>query len=265
MSEKPVALLSVVILACTMPVWAQAPAPTLKSPTPLTIIYAERASSDRDGPGQGMETHRLLAVRADGAQAQRVLPSGRNYSGYEIRMVELPAERKIVRVIDALRLTSTEYYPEQAANWRRQVRVNALCTPGPQLGSPAQLIGEETILGYRTLHYLDRFAGEGTSEEWLAPDLDCRPLKVALRLPNWGGQTTYNTKQALEVKLGEPDPREFALSLVYTETAPSGLMQGTHRALKGEAMTDSQLWRTGSILDKKYQESQQFKPTASQP
>ncbi len=111
-----------------------------------------------------------------------------------------------------------------------------MVTPGctSQYDSPRSLLGEEDILGYRTLHYwiAPKSGPDGSSIErhvWLAPDLGCYELmNTVYRYVN-GKIAVVFDKTPGTVVAGEPDPTLFAVPVTYNEVKPSELMTSIQR------------------------------------
>ena len=72
-------------------------------------------------------------------------------------------------------------------------------------------------------------------EEWLAPGLDCLPLRVSATLQDSNGSVIgRDVEDVSSVRLGEPDGSLFEVPSQLTERSPSQVM-AAEKAARGEA------------------------------
>ncbi len=102
--------------------------------------------------------------------------------------------------------------------YRRSVKGDDTCNSGIlHFGTDFRMEGTTTVAGVRVIKWF-RPLEKGSEEEYLAPSLDCVPLKVyrlqrnALWLP-----TFIQSQEASSVEFGEPNPELFKLPSAYRE------------------------------------------------
>jgi hypothetical protein len=113
--------------------------------TPLTVNYQEVV---RAGANVILEKHSQVAVRSDGAVANRSLPSGKHNTGQEAWNVRLPKEGKYVVVVDVIRAASTFYFDARNAGKAALVSVSPGCQEHLPEGVDTRVLGEANMLGY---------------------------------------------------------------------------------------------------------------------
>lgn len=210
------------------------------------------------------ELHKLIAVRSDGTRVERVVPGGNRFSGHEVRVLILPAERKQVVISDSIRAVSTFYLSPSAADARKRFHASEQCRE--KAGDQAEFLGEVTLHDVLTFHYgRDKKAGVFQHEEWYAPALGCYQLASTYREIGGKGEAgRFFETSTVSLKLGEPDASLFAVPLEYREMPPSQsereLIEFTRGTPFGSRPADANLNRRFDRMDKHYQESQALKP-----
>jgi len=86
-------------------------------------------------------------------------------------------------------------------------------------GTQFFLRGTDTVAGVPVIRWSGANASGGYTEVFLAPSLDCRPLKTRTVYRKFGIlMTSTNTTEAVSVELGEPKPELFAVPTGYRES-----------------------------------------------
>ncbi len=89
------------------------------------------------------------------------------------------------------------------------------CPSGVDLTKLPQLA---PILGLRILYYANTDSMGDMEEKWIAPDLDCLPMKNIDTSPQHGG--AHNVEVATSIRIGEPDEDLKTAPPSYTERTP---------------------------------------------
>ncbi len=88
-----------------------------------------------------------------------------------------------------------------------------------QWGTTFFLRGQDTVAGVPVIRWTGANPGGGYTEVYLAPSVDCRPLKTYTVYRKLGIIPTFiNSTEATSVELGAPKPELFALPTGYHET-----------------------------------------------
>ncbi len=103
------------------------------------------------------------------------------------------------------------------------------CPSGVDLSKLSQLA---PILGVRILYYSNTDASGDTEERWMAPDLNCLPLKKIDTSRQHGG--AHNVLVATSIKIGEPAEDLKAAPPGYTERTPEQVEEMHIAATGGE-------------------------------
>lgn len=93
------------------------------------------------------------------------------------------------------------------------------CRPGE-----AGAGGTGVILGFPTIkqtHRVEAGFRSAVQESWVAPALNCLPLRVVTDVVDNGRPKAHIVEEAVSVTLGDPDPSLFAVPDGYTERSPS--------------------------------------------
>lgn len=211
------------------------------------------------------EFERGMAIRSDGSKANWSLKTGKNNSGLEARNTLLTGQRKFVLITDAIRAVSTFYQePFTSANF---VRPPASCKDAH--GESFQFVSKaDAILGFETLLFESRDPFQGlnrTQRVWLAPALDCRPLRFLSESFDEHGEVTASFERVtLSVETGEPAKELFLIPEDYQEMPPSqaqrGLLEYRDGVPFGTRKSHKGLLPGMDRVDAKYFESQKLKP-----
>jgi len=237
----------------------QQPTRTERQVTPLTIVERELAN-------ETVEADRITFIRSDGAKAVRSLTTGKHNTGSEARNVLLPKERKYVVIADRAGMISTFYLGPEIEQKAGKVASSEQCLATIE---GARMVGTESILGFPVNKFeMVRPVVRGTGHKeqyWLAPSLDCRPLRfIEEAVDETGNIIKKFQRTALSVRIGEPDDQEFRIPEGYREAPPSeasrSLREIRLRRPLGNDPSDARLLSAMDRMDKKYNESRQYKP-----
>lgn len=129
---------------------------------------------------ESAERHKLIAVRADGAKAEQIVPGGNVFDGWEARAVTFPAQRMHLVIADKVKMLSTFYFSGDAAHLASHSTYSADCAK--ETNPKARMTDKVNILGVQAYHYQIPSAREEVIEEqWLVPILGCIPIQAAYR------------------------------------------------------------------------------------
>jgi hypothetical protein len=179
----------------------------IRSETPTTKVPVKLMSFD--------------AQRADGARANGDYDapnSPANIQHLHSRFVVLPSVGERVSVDDTSRTRITMYTKSVAG----QPVPDPTCGFGriPATLKP-KLKAKEIVLGFATI-VVETDDGPLLTTTWKAPDLDCAVIKMTEdRRDEQGTVTGHFELQALQIKLGPPDPKFFDIPREYVEMSPS--------------------------------------------
>lgn len=209
-----------------------------KGRTPFTALKVTKLY-DPNGIHRDTEIY-LYAVRSDGSNVLVKQMAGNQLQGTKT-ITDVILKRKIT--VDPL-TESTTTYPIRSDDYLlRFTRRPARCTddPNPERG---------TILGYEVVKVTRRIedANIVTIEEWVAPALDCYPLRsvTSLRAKD-GTPGPRNEHEVVVVIPGEPEASLFEVPSNYTERSPSQVMSEWARRRGVQAVSPA-----ASALDEAY-------------
>jgi len=167
----------------------------------------------------------LQAVRSDGSKLQ-------------IRRISLPngqvAEQKALLDLSASKEVYTDGLTESVTTSGISARSAEALRRKPahcgRVSNPARA----TLLGYEVVKVEKELPGPPgelrRAELWLAPALDCFPLKDTLFVGRPGGEVAAtNFREVISVALGEPDPSLFEVPVHYVERSPSEVLREFQR------------------------------------
>ena len=166
------------------------------------------------------ERHFFYAVRSDGSYARgdyTELPNGRML----IRSggVTLVPDKKMIGFTERTRSKTTFHLKEEQIIKPYARFTDPTCAEHPLDPRSFQVVGEDSILGFRVFHL--RAATEG-GEYWRAPDLDCYALRTRVEFLRPDGTVSdYSEENAISVAVGEPPPELFEVPGNYVEKTPS--------------------------------------------
>lgn len=203
------------------------------------------------GHGEAQQTA-VEGFRADGSYAVWVrtyLPDASSaQSTLEMRSVESPVTRSISLIYPQVKSRTTFQMSERYAAF--------MTTPVSCESLWDRLAGhmESTeYLGFRVLkHIVEPSKNEPNRdwllERWMAPDLNCHPLRVVIwDIAADGSRKPRSVREAASVVLGEPDPKLFEIPADYAERPPS-------EAEREMAIRTSQPWAQPSHFSQRLSE-----------
>lgn len=195
---------------------SQQAAPADSNVSAYTIVYSERIYNSALPPdGKLTRGVYINAVRQDGSWLRW---SEDRYDGINAvssqRRIHLASGVRI-ETDEAQHLKSTVLL--QSSPFLNRRDPTASCRVVRRDGTvdlTEQVVGQEKVMGYQTV----KLRGRGIS--WLAPSVGCAELRHRTFFP--GG--AFNEQTAMDVLIGEPDPRLFRAD-GYTEVLPSVLFK----------------------------------------
>jgi hypothetical protein len=207
---------------------AALPAPAQPCRTPLGIpcytIRLETSERQIFHPGRRNISHftetATVAVRRDGSfvrfsagQHLSVFLRGSTDTGPVSTLYLAPLDRVVA--VDHWRHTASFRAPSvwQDRPWRRSADGDSECATGIRhFGGDFKRAGSSTVAGVPVVRWTRKIAQDGDQDVYLAPSLDCYPLKTYASIRNrWFLPIYTESVEAVQVKLGEPDPALFAL------------------------------------------------------
>ena len=131
------------------------------------------------------------------------------------------------------------------------------------LSSPAQCTAvvpgrQETIMGFQSVQQNERTTAGSrviTSQRWVAPALNCLPLRSITDIADDGELKAHIVEQASSIQLTPPDASLFSIPVNYTERAPSQVFAEAARR-RGQPCTTCTS-AASQQLDMAYQNRQQ--------
>jgi hypothetical protein len=162
----------------------------------------------------------IVAVRRDGSfvrfsqgQHLSVFLRGSTDTGPVSTLYLAPLDRVVS--IDHWRHTAAFHPPRtwQDRPWRRSTDGDSECASGIRhFGADFKRVGGAWVAGIPVVRWTRKIAQDGDQDVYLAPSLDCYPLKTYATIRNrWLIPIYTESVGAVWVKLGEPDPALFAL------------------------------------------------------
>jgi len=208
-------------------------------PVPFTAEVLERRL-DATGTEKYRETS-LSAMRGDGTTIRiihRTFPDGKTYEFKTI--IDVVHSTRIV--LDQATESRTTY---PLSNRSVQLLVNSTAYCGLNLDTERM-----TTAGYEALRQ-DNSTKKLTAVRWLAPALNCFPLKETTQ-----SATSTNSREVTSVRLGEPDATLFVIPDNYTERTPSQVFNEFVRRFPGRQLPPVE---TTTALDDAYANHQKFR------
>jgi hypothetical protein len=172
---------------------------------------------------QRFRTDRLSAVRGDGSALsiinsdQFTLTGGRQIGKTQVSMYLAPTDQLIVIDHDEKLISIREAGMGHQPPYRLSADGDSDCAKGIQhFGTQYHLAGQETIAGIPVVKWT-----AGDDELYLAPSLDCNPLKITrIRRNSWHLPIFFDSLEALSVEFGEPRPELFLIPKGYRAVEP---------------------------------------------
>ena len=191
----------------------------------------------------------IYAVRGDGSTVEAQSEELPNHEWVTVRSVVDLAARKRTSVSPETESIST--YALSDAALAHYQRPDTSCSA--QSSAP-----HATILGYDTVQVHSEITHPPgivlKSDRWLAPALDCYPLRVRSFFGSTGGPPSPNFREVVAVMEGEPSPALFAIPEGYTERSPSEANAEYMKRFPGKTQFPES---TGRKLDEIYERTHQ--------
>ncbi len=195
--------------------------------TEVTVVLDQRMNRYPTGEA-AKSSKRMVAVRADGSHVEAGLFDAPDGAQYSIRRVSDASLNRRTTVDESTGSVTT--YPLAPGV--------AVLDGKPDRSACIGLFGAErsAILGYEVVKVVKSFTLPGAPERrivtWMAPALDCLPLKATtyMGLPE-GNETSVAVfeREATDIFLGSPDPVLFEIPADFTERRPSDAAQERSR------------------------------------
>jgi hypothetical protein len=217
--------------------------------TPGVVAFTatvETKMYDRSGAFKSMDVT-VDAVREDGAHV--FLRESINGSPVGVKSVTDPNSATRIVVDPATESLTTYHLSKEEVSQLRNI--------------PVDCIGAEhnSILGfdvYKSTTTTSDEVGQLQVESWLAPALNCYPLRNVAILAKKDGSKRRNESQAISVTKGTPDANLFNIPVSYAERPPSQVLAEAARR-KNSGQTPNAEW-SSKIEDQVYSEHQGAKP-----
>ncbi len=178
----------------------------------LTITGVTRMAGSS---GEELSFLTVFASRADGSSVDLRLMGDGKMAGNKA-IFDLTRGQRVV--VDPLSESTTTYAlaPPEIS----RLRLNASSCVGIGGSERGEILGVEVV----KIERRPPPSGNGNREEieeWLAPSLNCYPLRRTATLYNSGRRLAVTTQEATSITLGEPDEELFAVPAGYAERTPS--------------------------------------------
>ncbi len=190
-------------------------------------------------PGKGIPVRteiRTIAVRGDGSRSElfhRRDPSGNGKVLYIKKITDVPGVRRVV--VEPRSESITTYPLHEQAIRSLAVKLVTECegeAAGELLGLPVTVA--ETTLGPEDLGPGPGLVDEIRTRAWLAPRLNCFPLRRETRFFKDGQEKQLKFESVLAFTEGEPDFWFFEIPAGYVERPPSAAMAEAARRYPNE-------------------------------
>jgi hypothetical protein len=178
-----------------------------------------------------------------------------------VRDITVPTEGLSVVVSDLTGTKFTLFGPPNKAPGDRAIDGTCASSAPPD----GRRVGEEDILGLRTVHYQrgrehDAMGNAVDFEMWLAPDLRCRPLKETSVRTAPGGEITGRFERvAVKIDIAEPDAALFRVPESYREVKPSEQYRAIFEATNPNAKMPERVAKTMETMDRRYEAAQVYR------
>jgi hypothetical protein len=166
-------------------------------------------ASRSDGSQVGAIVQVYTVNFKDGRQTRPGI-SGIFFSGSR-EIVRLHHEKKVFTRRESLIWSDFPY--------RRSVNGDSTCASGiKHFGTHFHYIGEDTFLGLKVHRWSGGYGEGGSWDVYLAPRLDCQPLKYKMIDYKWNLPVEWVKYEATSVEFGEPKDSLFQIPSDYTRT-----------------------------------------------
>ncbi len=210
----PVAVAVVVLASLATWVGTRKTVAQVLGPRPMTVRYVESHFRDSDG-ALTFQSQKVWAVRSDGSVVEPRLPGAPDGRVYQQTIITDAAQGKRF-VVDGITESVTTYVLKDES-------VQALRIPGGRCLSEKG-VEAESVFGYTTLR-VDAPLADKTIQQWLAPDLNCVPLRTTVsRMMPDGTPKVLLQREVVDIAFGEPDAALFAVP-EWPERTPSQVLE----------------------------------------
>ncbi len=171
----------------------------------------------------------VRALRADGSRLDSHETSSRVLLGASTPIqrttsLYLAPTRKIVTVNHSARtIARRDPHIWHDLPYRRSVEGDSACLLGIRhFGGDFTHRGPATVAGLPVVKWDRKLENSGIEEIYMAPAIDCIPVKTySLRKNTWGVPVLVNKFEASEIRLGQPSADLFMLPASYQDLGPS--------------------------------------------
>jgi len=179
----------------------------------------------------GVRENVVIAYRSDGSQAVGRVRTMEGVAGRSPESAEFRRVRDVQAKMDHTIFPiaeSVSSLPMSAGELARlTARPQDCAVEGWEIDeepAPSTVLGHRVIKRTLTVPPSGGAAAGTIHEEWVAPELNCFPLRKITRTPGPDGivRTRYD---ALEIQIGEPDEELFRVPESYTERSPREIQQ----------------------------------------
>lgn len=189
---------------------------------------------------EGVEVNSMtttLAIRSDGSLVKLKRETDR-------RGREVPLSVETREIHDVQNRSHVEIHPSvQSKITMRMDDQTAARLGGRPAGCADAAAADSKLLGFPVVKKTRTTSGAPrqqsmTVEEWVAPGLDCLPLKTSAVLKGANGAViSRNTEEVVSVRLGEPEASLFEVPGGLIERAPSEVMAADYAQRGGQCST----------------------------
>jgi hypothetical protein len=209
--SKYAGLFLVAVVVCVVGIRMRAQQSTKYIPFTATVVRARF-----NGQNQKTSEETITkAIRSDGSTAvsvMRLFPDGKQYQ--QLMIVDIQGKRRTV--IDSATESITTY-TLSSKTIDMLIKQYVDCRT---LAAETQLIE-----GYSAKHEVVRgAASSATQDRWVAPDLDCFPLKETSTRDANDPRSPHNETHTIAVVIGEPASSLFSIPGSYTERSPKQVL-----------------------------------------
>ena len=174
-----------------------------------------------DAPLPSLVQTRTIAVRSDGSIAVLLHledPAGSGRVVYRKKVTDVTAERHVV--VEPLGESRVTYPLTAAAAVARAVKPSSSC--GGDAAPTGKVLGYDAVVAEKTQPL--RGSEEVKTKTWMAPGLDCFPLREEIYFFTEGKMTQRTVESVVNVVPGEPEAWIFQIPESYVERTPSEAM-----------------------------------------
>lgn len=198
-------------------------APRVYAQTGRSGFTATILTKQYDAQGNSYATFSTTFAKRPSGSTSTIREGFRNGQSSKHTSIRLVEEFKEVNAYNDSRSKSTiRLSPERVT--LLVAHPDAQCTSAPGTFDPAS--NPQTLQGFAVVKKLSKEGGPdnktAVTESWLAPELDCLVMKKTRELTDAHGTVIHReVAEVVQVEVGEPDPRLFALPDDFIERSPS--------------------------------------------